>query len=29
VSRTLKRARERLRRYLRYGGRLLFDETED
>lgn len=29
VSRTLKRARERLRRFLRYGGRLLLDETED
>lgn len=29
VSRTLKRARGRLKKYLRYGGRLLLEETED
>ena len=29
VSRTLKRARERLRKFLRYGGRMLLDRIEE
>ena len=29
VSRTLKRARERLRKFLRYGGRMLLEKLEE
>ncbi|NCB51073.1 MAG: sigma-70 family RNA polymerase sigma factor [Clostridia bacterium] len=29
VSRTLKRARERLKKFLRYGGRMLLDKIEE